>query len=167
MAETSKKAHFNDAAGHSISGLPFHVNSVKEGLLNFTSFIRTQAAEALFGGTSSSGSRAQGFIPHSAYKLEDGDNRTDWRNIRFLQNAKYMTSRAEELEKEPNNIYAWEIFFRRTIIDILNDVQDFQYVELHRSFWENTLLISHTPKISFAPTDFMVRSHLHCLHSSY
>src|SRR4051812_29278869 len=99
MAETSKKAHFNDAAGQSISGLPFHVNFVKEGLLNFTSFIRTQAAESVFDGTHSSGNRAQEFIPHSAYKLEDGDDRTDWKNIRFLQNAKYMTNRAGELEK--------------------------------------------------------------------
>lgn len=108
-----------------LAHLPAHVNTVKEGLLDFNRFLGLEALMRVLGDEDSDDvSDDEGAeIPLSAYKADAEDSKASQRaqEVDFLENAQKLARGAQRLEGEFVEDSRWRRLFRTAVINRMDD----------------------------------------------
>ena len=121
------------------TSLPAHVNTLKDGLLDFNHFLGLEATMLVLGDDNFGGGDQMDAIPLSAYKT-DSMKESQWaRDKEILQNAQELAKGAWRLANGVAQDGEWRELFRATITARMEDLQDSRSVKSIKRFmnrWE-------------------------------
>jgi hypothetical protein len=119
----------DDVADEHLDKLPAHVESVKEGLLNFHHFLGLQAAMLALE-NEGAGGEEEDTIPLYAYKPDGANESQRAREREFVQSAQLLARVAQSIEHEHCGLDAnvWQRLLQTTLADKVDNDQKSGYV---------------------------------------
>lgn len=112
--EPDRLSEKSDLEDRDLNELPLHIESVREGLLDFDHFLGLQAAMLV------SGDEVEDSVPFSAYKPDGETESQRGREMGFVESAQYLVENVRKSEKGRE----WKVLIRKWMKERVDSAQD-------------------------------------------